>query len=533
VKIPKKKELLELQKKYRTDKKIGEVYGVPARLVAYWRSKKNIGAYNLPKYSREKIIDLWERYGDDRLAGRELGISGAGFRRWRKEYAINKKPAQLKMEQLELGFIDIVRPSKTSRRETVARKILARAANLKTVEVGQDIEIIPDMTIVVDNACQAIEQFKNGGGHKVWDSSKITIVLDSLSTSDTDHHADNQKLIREFVKKQGISDFYDIGWGISHQVVFEEGLVLPGQFVLSTDHYGASSGCIAAMSSKISFEQMGRLWSKGRINYQVPKTLRVTVNGHLSRGVSASDIIFKLSRDLAGYIEKDLVIEFNGQAVSSLPISQRFNFVNLAVEIGATSAIMPYDDVTQRYARRITKAKFKPVKPDYDAEYDNELEADISYLTPQVICPDKFKRVNPVEEMAGKRIDQVVLGGFTHSCLDDLEIAAKILRGRRIYRNTRMMVIPGSRKTYLEALDRGYIRTFIESGCLMLNPNYSTCISASRGMLAKGERALTTSKLSSDKSVSSDSPEIYVASPATAAATALNGAITDPRKYLL
>jgi homoaconitase/3-isopropylmalate dehydratase large subunit len=534
VKIPKKKELQELQKKYRTDKKIGEIYGVPARLVAYWRAKKNIGAYSLPKYSREKVLDIWERYGDDRLAGRELGITAAGFRRWRKEYNILKKPAQLKMEQLELGILDVIRPSRSSRKETIARKVLARAANLKTVEVGQDVIISPDITIAVDNAGQAIKLFHSNGSSKLWDNSKVIIILNHLPMSDTDHNADQQKMVRDFVKKQGIVDFFDIGWGISHQIVFEEGLILPGQLAMSTDYYSASAGCIGALSLAISYEQMAQIWSEGRIHYKVPQTLRATIHGHLARGVSSSDILFKLSRELAKFSNKNVAVEFVGQTISSMSMPQRFNLAGLAAEIGIASAIMPYDDVTQRYVKKVTKAKYKPIKPDFDAEYDYELDVDVSYLTPHVICPNNFKHINPVEEVAGKKIDHVVLGGCIHSCLDDLEIAAKILRGRRIHRHTRMLVIPSSRKTYLEALDKGFIRTFIESGCLVLNPSYSACIDANKGMLGKGEHALTTSRIKIDAHDDIDnSKDIYVASPATVAASALNGAITDPRKYLL
>lgn len=533
MKIPKKKELQELQKKYHTDKKIGEVYGVPARLVAYWRSKKNIGAYNLPKYSREKIVDLWERYGDDRLAGRELGISGPGFRRWRKMYTIIKKPAQLKMEQLELGLLDSLIPSKTSKRETFARKIFARAANLKKVEIGQSVELTPDLTFAVDNAGSSIEHFHHNGYKKVWDGSRITVILNHLPMSENDNHADKQKTIRDFVKKQNIANFFDIGWGISHQVVFEEGLMLPGQMGLSTDFYAGSPGCVGAFCARVKPVELADIWANGRVKLNVPKTLKVTISGHLARGVSSSDAFFKISKELIKYKNENLAVEFHGSAVTSMSISQRFNLVNLAIETGAFAAVVPYDDVTQRYVKKVTKAKFKPVKSDIDAEYDYEIESEISYLTPHVICPNSFKRVSPIEEITGKKIDHVVLGGFTHGLLDDLEIAAKILRGRRIHRNTRMLVIPGSRKTYLKALDLGFIRTFIESGCLVLSPSYASCMGANLGMVAAGEKALTTSKAGADNGNGTKKLEIYVASPATAAATALNGAITDPRKYLL
>ena len=530
MKIPKKKELVELQKKYRTDKKIGEVYGVPPRLVAYWRTKKNIGAYNLPKYSFEKILDIWERYGDDALAGKELGISGPGFRRWRKHYNILKKPAQLKMEQLELGILDIPRPKKSSRRETFIRKILANKAGLKYVEVGQKVRISPDLTFAVDNAGASIRQFYETKTSKVWDSSKVCVILNHLPMSENDSHADKHKFIRDFVRKQSIEAFYDIGWGIAHQVILEEGLILPRQLALGTDNYSASPGCIGAFAAKISPKEMAAIWSTGRLEFTVPETVKIVISGHLPRGVSTSDIMLKISREISKVASEKNVLEFHGAAISAMTVPQRFGLVNLAIEAGARSAIVPFDEVTHRFIKKITKAKYKPVKIDPDAEYEQELETDISYLTPQVVCPNDFKHINAVEEVAGKKIDHVVLGGFAHGCLDDLEIAAKILSGRRIHRSTRLLIIPGSRRTYLEALDKGYIRTFVESGGLVQIPSYGATMSALQGMLAEGERAMATTRI---ENCVQGHTEVYIASPATAAASALKGAITDPRRYLI
>jgi len=533
VRIPKKKELFELQKKYHTDRKIGEVYGVPGRLVTYWRSKKNIGPYSLPKYSRERIIDLWERYGDDKLAGIELGISGPGFRRWRLQYGLKHKPPVLKMEQLELGFIDISRFGKSSKRETFVRKILARKAGLKTVETGQPLEIAPNFTVINDNAVKAVDQFYKNGHSKVWDASKIVVMLNHMPISENESYADEQKKIREFARKQGIGAFYDIGWGISHLVIIEEGLVLPGQLIVGTDYYAPTPGCIGAFSARVTPTEMADIWSTGRIKIKVPPTIGVLINGHLSRGVSSADIILKLSRDISKIVGGDKAVEFYGPAISAMTISQRFNLVSLAVEAGAKAAIVPFDEITQRYIKKINKSKFKPINADIDAEYETEIESDISYLTPQVVCPNNFKHITAVEDIAGKRIDYVVLGGFSGGCLEDLEIAAAILRGRRIHRGTRMLVIPGSRKTYLEAIDKGYIRAMVESGCLVLCSSYSACYGANKNMQAKGERVLTTSRMKSDSTNGDRNAEVYISSPATAAATALNGAITDPRKYLL
>jgi len=217
----------------------------------------------------------------------------------------------------------------------------------------------------------------------------------------------------------------------------------------------------------------------------------------------------------------------------NMTAAQRITLTSFAIDAGAKLAIIPFDEITQRYLKKITKAKYKPITADIDAFYENEIEFDVSYLTPQVVCYNNYKEIKPVEEMAGKKIDHAVLGGCTNGRLEDLEIAASILRGRRIHRNTRMFVVPASRKTYLKAIDKGYISTLIESGCLALHPSHCSCLSANNSMLADGERALTTSCRKSINSIKQNYSETYIASPATVAASALEGAITDPRKYLL
>jgi 3-isopropylmalate/(R)-2-methylmalate dehydratase large subunit len=533
VKIPKKKELLELQKKYRTDKKIAEVYGVPSRLVAYWRSKKNIGPYGFSKYSREKIVDLWERYGDDRLAGAELGISGPGFRQWRIKYGIKKKPAQLKMEQLELDLRDTYRKSRNFRRETFIRKVLAKKSGLKSVEEGQIINVQPDLAVSIDDTGEVINQFKQIGLPKIWDHSKIAIILNYWTQNGLDKIADVHKIIREFVKKHRIERFFDIGWGISQQIVLEEGLILPGRLVYATDIHATSYGCIGALSTCISPLEMAVVWASGRIWLKVPETIKVVIKGLPGRGVLVKDIILRLSRDLRFEEANYKALEFYGDAVSTMTVSQRLTLTSFSMEVGAKSAVVPFDEVCQRYLKRITKEKFSPIVADSNAKYENEIEVDVSYLTPQVARPDNIGYVKPVEDVAGKKIDQVILNGCTCGQLDDLETVASILRGRRIHRDTRMVIVPASRKTYLEAIDKGYIRSLVGSGCVVLNPGCGSCISAHKEMLATDERVLTTNNRDFFWNTDFKNLEVYLASPATAAATALEGAIVDPRKYLL
>lgn len=530
MKIPKKKELIELQKKYRTDKKIGEVYGVPSRLVAYWRLKKKIGPYSFPKYADEKILELWERYGDDARAGAELGISAAGFRQWRRKYNINRKPVQLRLEQLELPLIDS-NGRKNSRQETGVQKILARKSGLKRVEIGQAVTVEPDLAMSHDDTMLVMKYFSQLDKERVWNPGKIAIVLDHRISPKTRETAESHKNIREFVKKQKIRNFYDLGEGICHQVVIENGLILPGQLAFGTDKHSSSYGGLGALATDVIPEDMASIWASGKTAMTVPETVKVVIKGHAAKAVYARDIILKLTRDLSPAIIENRAIEFTGPAVSVMSISERFTMTNASAELGARFSMIPFDDVTARFTRKLSKSRSTPIKSDPDALYFQEIEVDISYLTPQVGCPDRNNHVVPVEEAAGKRLDLVILGSCINGRLEDLEIAARILRGRRIHRDLRMIIMPGSRKVMSEALDKGFIKTFLDSGCIIANPGCDSCLRANPESLAKGERALTTSNLARNGQKIVGIPEIYSASPATIAASALEGAITDPRKY--
>lgn len=523
MKIPTKKELLELQKKYRTDKKIGEVFGVPGRLVTYWRSKKKIGPYNLPKYSREKITELWERYGNDKLAGLELGVSGPGFRQWRIKYSLKQKPASLKFEQLELSLPDSLRKNKSARKETFARKLLAKKAGLKSVEEGQIIEVQPDMAIVGIEAALVLNHFKEMGAARVWDKSRIIIVFDRPIAALQENSVTSLKAVREFIKKQGIERFYDIGWGISHQIIVEEGLVMPNHLAIGTANHTLAYGGIGALSTDITAIDMAAIWANGSIWLKVPSTIKIVVKGALARGVSARDIVLKLYHDFGVGGANYRAIEFFGEAMTTMSISQRFVMASLTREFNAKSVLVPFDNLTQKYLKKFTRQKFTPLTADADAQYENELEINVSYLTPQVASIDHLSHVKPVEEVAGKKIDLIVLGGCSHGSLNDLEQAAAVLKGRRVHRDTRVLIVPSSRNAYLEAIEKGIIRLFVESGCVMTSPGFDV----KQWSMADNERVLATCGCAHLQG-----KEIYLCSPATAAASALEGAIADPRRYL-
>jgi 3-isopropylmalate/(R)-2-methylmalate dehydratase large subunit len=531
MRIPNKKELLELQRKYKTDRKIGEVYGVPARLVAYWRSKKKIGSYSQPKYTEDQILEYWERFGDDGRAGAELGISSAGFRQWRRKYRIFKKPNQLRLEQLELNLGDNNR-RKSSRKETIVQKILAKRAGLKRVEVGQIIEVEPDLAITNNSSGRVIDYFEETGAKKIWEPGKVVIVLDSSLPALSAEESRTHKKIREFARKMKIRHFYDIGEGICNQVILENVHILPGNLAFGSHHQTTSYGCLGVVSMRVDPLEMAALWAMGKLWLKAPSSVKVVINGKLRKGIYAKDIILKLMRDLHKQNVDYKSLEFYGNTVSFMSISDRFTLAGFAELAGAKSAIVPFDDVTMRYMKKNTKSRFTPVKSDPDASYENVIEIDVSYLTPQVSPIGNKGRAIPVEEASGKKVDTVILGLCANGHIDDMETAAAILKGRRINRDLRMLVIPGSRRILIDAIDRGIIKSLVESGCVIVNPGCGFCPTANKDFLLPGQRVLTTTYGEYDGTRNAEDSEIYMASPATAAATALKGCITDPRKYM-
>ena len=535
-KIPTKAELIQLQKLYKTDDKIAERLGnVSPQLVAYWRRKKNIPKHSFPKFSRQEIRDLWERFGDDYRCGLELGISKAAFYNWRRKYALKDKPAFLKLEQLELNLGG---PSKSAGKrfhyghQTIAQKILAERAGLEKAEIGQTVEVEPDLMVSHDDSGGIIKQFQQTGLSFVWNPNRIIIVLDHFVPALSREAAEAHKSIREFARRQNIKYFYDIGEGVCHQVVVERAHILPGQLAVGTDSHTNSYGCVDAYAPGISIGEMASIWATGKVALKVPSTIKVIINGKMPRGVYAKDIILFIAKKLTCRGAIDRAIEFNGNVVAQLSISERFTISNLATELGAKAAICSFDSISRRYFSGRTKMPYRPALPDKDAEYEETYEFNIDQLVPQVACPHSVDNVEPVAGLAGKSINQVVIGSCTNGRFDDLRVAADIIKDKRIHHDVRMLVFPGSRMVYLEALKKGLIRAFIEAGALVLNPGCGSCMGGHQGVLAAGERCLATTSRNFKGRMGSPDSEVYLVSPATAAASALKGVITDPTGYV-
>lgn len=533
-KIPTKAELLQLQKLYKTDEKIGErLGGVPAYLVAYWRRKKNVPKHSQPKFSENEIRNLWERFGDDDRCGLELGISKAAFYNWRRRYGIREKPAFLKLEQLELNLPGIDHRNQTSTlygKQTIVQKILARASGLEKVKPGELIVIEPDMVVVNDNVGDVIRTFKEIGIEYVWNPTKILIGL--VHGNGTDCSPIDNKLTREFVKHQKIENFFDVDTGAYHQSAFEHGLVHPGQLVLGSDKYATSYGALSAFATSIDSTEMASIWAGGRLWLKVPPTIRIDISGRRSRGVYAKDIILAVIKQLGAGRANYKAIEYYGQAITNMSISERTTLCNLSLEMGAKAAICQFEAITRRYLNSRTQAIYQPVIADKDAVYEEMFQFNIDKLTPQIAGPDGINTIRPVREIEGLKIHQVVVGTCSNGRFDDIRVMADILKGKKIAPDCRMILIPSSHKIYLKALKKGLIRVLAEAGVIIYSTGCSPYMNGVQQLMAPGERCLITSGSSMAYKNSIEDAEVYLCSPATAAASALNGQITNPEPYV-
>ncbi len=532
-KIPTKSELLQLQKLYKTDEKIGErLGGVPAYLVAYWRRKKNIPKHSQPKFSEKEILNLWERYGDDDKCGLELGISKAAFYNWRRRYGIKEKPAFLKLEQLELNFPGLKLDSSSMSlygNQTIAQKILANTAQIDKAETNSTIEVEPDLVLSGLESNDIIKAFDIYDNELVWNPNKI-FISQALSPNQTNNSTPEiLKQILEFVKRQGIKNIFGRVDGVSYQAALEQGYIHPGQIILGTDNCILSSGCVGTYSQGISTEQAASVWANGKIELTVPETIRVDINGRRSRGVYGKDIALSVVKQLKDVNVSGRVIEYYGNVVSQMSISERFTLCNHTLDLGVVSALCSFDSVTRRYLTGRIMVNYNPFIADKNADYAEIYQINIDQLSPQLATPNNPDLINPVLNYENTPIKLIILGTANNGRYEDLRVASEILKGKKINPECRLLIYPASRTVYLEALKKGLIRVLVESGAAVIYPGYWPNESSS--ILAEGEKALITFNSELAKNISSNDTDLYLCSPATAAASALNGTITDPTRY--
>jgi 3-isopropylmalate/(R)-2-methylmalate dehydratase large subunit len=423
---------------------------------------------------------------------------------------------------------------------TVAEKILARASGLASVRAGDVVEPAVDLAMSHENAALVINQFREvfegtGLEPKVWDPARIAIIFDHRVPAESPKTATNQKRIRDFVAASGIAKFHDIRGdvgGICHQILPEYGYVRPGMVVVGTDSHTTSHGALGAFAFGIGATEMASVWALGHaVNVEVPETLKVVVTGEFPPMVGPKDLILRLIGLLTAQGANFKVLEFHGETIRSMPTSGRIALCNMSVEAGATSGIVPGDLETVRYLRD-EAGVLEPipcVQPDGDAVYARTVAIDVSALEPQVACPHTVDNVKALSEVVGTRVHQVVIGSCTNGRLDDLAAAADIVRGKKVAPGTRMLVFPASGRIFAQALDRGYVHDFMRAGAVVMNSGCGPCLGVHEGALGDGETALSTTNRNFKGRMGNPKSEVYLCSPAVAAASALAGAIADPR----
>ncbi len=402
----------------------------------------------------------------------------------------------------------------------------------RPVEQGETIIVEVDRVMSHDTtsplAIQAFRKLSQQSGGRVFNPRRSHIVFDHIIPAATIAAATLQRDIRTFAREQDITILQE---GICHQVMPERGYVVPGNVIVGADSHTCTYGALGAFATGMGSTDIGVAYATGRTWFRVPTTINVHITGSLPFGVYAKDITFEVVRQVGVDGANYRAIEYTGELVEQLSVSERFTFCNMAIEMGGKAGLIAPDAITQEWLRGRTETEYPMLAP-RNPQYERTYEIDASQLQPMIACPPDVNNVVPVGDVTDVQIDQVFLGTCTNGRLDDLAIAAGILQGKQIHPRTRMVVVPASREVYLEAMRLGFLETFVRAGATVENPGCGPCIGRHQGVLAPGERALTTMNRNFTGRMGDPTAEIYLGSPATVAATALSGHITDPREFL-
>ncbi|HIQ06207.1 MAG TPA: homoaconitate hydratase family protein [Anaerolineae bacterium] len=424
---------------------------------------------------------------------------------------------------------------------TFAEKALAGASGQQEVRAGQVVTVQPHLVMSHDNTADIIRIFRQIGVGRVRHPERLAIVLDHASPAPTTRHAQNHVEIRDFVQEQGIRYFFDVGRGICHQVLIEEGLVLPGQVILGADSHSTHYGAVGAFGAGVGRSEMAAIWATGELWLQVPESIKITVHGTLPRGVTAKDLALHIIGTLGADGGLYVSVELSGPAIEVLSLESRMVLPNMLTEMGVKNAYLPPDvrmirwlaqrlacrtgDPVDDCARRIADAA---LYPDPDADYAAEYHFDAGSIEPQTARPHAVDNVVPLSQAVGTRIHQAFIGSCSNGRLEDIAAAAEMVQGRRLAPGTRLLVIPASSRVYLEALRLGYIETLLRAGAVIGPPGCGPCMGNHLGVLAPGEVCISSANRNFRGRMGTPDAEIYLASPAVVAASAIAGRIVSP-----
>lgn len=415
---------------------------------------------------------------------------------------------------------------------TFVEKILAKYSGEKNVVPSQIVTVKPDHLLTHDNTAAIIQKIvPELDNYGVCNTSLPVIALDHVIPAASEKTANNHKVIREFVKKYKIKNFFDVGFGICHQIMVEQGIALPGKLILGSDSHTCSYGAVSAFSSGIDRTEAAALMLTGETWLKVPLSIKMNLNGKLRPQVSAKDVVLHIIGDISASGANYCSVEFHGD-IEQFSVEQRFTISNMGVEMGAKNAFFPSDKVTSEYIDSIgiSQSNYSKINPDGDADYEKILDYNLSEIEPVVALPHSVDNVKKVTEIEGLEIQQCLIGTCTNGRLSDFKIAANILKGKKVHPDIRLLILPSSKQVYMDSLVKGYIDIFSKAGGIILPPGCGPCLGAHQGVLAPNERCLSTANRNFKGRMGCKEAEIYLASPATVAISAIKGKITDPRK---
>jgi 3-isopropylmalate/(R)-2-methylmalate dehydratase large subunit len=418
---------------------------------------------------------------------------------------------------------------------TLAEKVLARAAGAERVVPGEIVEGNVDLAMMHEQGAQTVAPFHQMGAEKVWDPDRVVIAIDHWVPASTEGAAVLHRILRKFAAETGLPHFYDVGrHGICHQILAENGWVVPGDLAVGTDSHTNMLGAMGAVATGIGPTEMAAVLALGRLWLKVPPTIQVRVRGTFGRGVTAKDLVLRILGEIKTTGATYKAVEYSGPAIEALSMPERFTICNMTTEMGAKCGMVAPDGKTFEYLAGIAKHEMHPLSPDRDARYERVIDLDVDGMPPMVACPYSPDNVRPLPDVVREhvKVDQVFLGSCTNARIEDLREGAALMKGHQVAKGVRFIVSPASTAIYDQCLKEGIIETFTEAGAVFTNSSCSACFGGNMGILAPEEVCASSSNRNFPGRMGAKEARIYLMSPAATVAAAIRGEIADHRDYL-
>jgi 3-isopropylmalate/(R)-2-methylmalate dehydratase large subunit len=418
---------------------------------------------------------------------------------------------------------------------TLAEKVLSRSSGLESVRPGQIVDGRVDLAMMHEQGAQTVGPFHEMGATRVWDPDRVVIAIDHWVPASTEGAAVLHRILRNFAAEQHLPHFYDVGrHGICHQILAEDGWVVPGALAVGTDSHTNMLGAMGAVAAGIGPTEMAAVLALGRLWLKVPPTIQVRVRGRLGPGVTAKDLVLRILGEIKVTGATYKAVEFSGPTIERLSMPERFTLCNMTTEMGAKCGMIAPDATTNAYLAGIAKHAAHPLAPDADARYERVLEIDVDGMPPMVACPYSPDNVRPLPEVVKEhvKVDQVFLGSCTNARIEDLREGAEILKGHQVAPGVRFIVSPASTKIYKQALEEGLIELYTDAGAVFTNSSCSACFGGNMGILAPDEVCASSSNRNFPGRMGAKNAKIYLLSPAATVAAAVRGELADPREPL-